>query len=137
MVTITSPDGKFRTKYMHLKSISIKDGQEINEATQIGEIGGSRKGEEFGGNVHLHYQIEKYDSESKTWNPYNPIEGKEKTKDNVVDPQKWINTNQNSSKSLDPKEVLRNELDTLKKSRAYSPEYVEKRTKEINLELSK
>ncbi len=43
----------------------------------------------------------------------------------------------NSSKSLDPKETLRNELNTLKKSRAYSPEYVEKRTKEINLELNK
>jgi RHS repeat-associated protein len=90
MVTVTSPDGSFRTKYMHLKEINVKDGDKITEATQIGEIGGSRKGKEFGGQVHLHYQIEKYNAETKTWDPYNPTEGNGNSKDNVVDPQSWI-----------------------------------------------
>ena len=38
MVTVTSPDGKFRTRYLHLSAINVEDGQEITEATQVGEI---------------------------------------------------------------------------------------------------
>jgi murein DD-endopeptidase MepM/ murein hydrolase activator NlpD len=90
MVTVTSPDGSFRTKYMHLKSINVEDDQTITEAAQIGEIGGSRAGKEYGGQVHLHYQIEKYNTETKTWAPYNPTEGNGNSKDNIVDPQTWI-----------------------------------------------
>lgn len=80
MVTVTSPDGKFRTRYLHLSAINVEDGQEITEATQVGEIGGSRKGKEFGGQVHLHYQIEKVNEETGEFEPYNPTEGKEKKK---------------------------------------------------------
>jgi murein DD-endopeptidase MepM/ murein hydrolase activator NlpD len=90
MVTVTSPDGKFRTRYLHLSAINVEDGQEITEATQVGEIGGSRKGKEFGGQVHLHYQIEKVNEETGEFEPYNPTEGKEKKESNVVDPQTWI-----------------------------------------------
>ncbi|CAH0994239.1 hypothetical protein EMA8858_00348 [Emticicia aquatica] len=80
MVTVTSPDGKFRTRYLHLSAINVEDGQEITEAIQVGEIGGSRKGKEFGGQVHLHYQIEKVNEETGEFEPYNPTEGKEKKK---------------------------------------------------------
>lgn len=90
MVTVTSPDGSFRTKYMRLKAINVSDGQEILEAHQIGEIGGSRKGDEFGGQVHLHYQIEKFNPETKLWDPYNPTEGNGNSYENVIDPQTWI-----------------------------------------------
>jgi murein DD-endopeptidase MepM/ murein hydrolase activator NlpD len=102
MVTVTSPDGSFRTKYMHLKEINVKDGDNINEATQIGEIGGSRKNKEFGGQVHLHYQIEKYNTETKVWDPYNPTEGNGNSKDNVVDPQTWITQPAQSSDMYTP-----------------------------------
>ena len=58
MVTITSPNGKFRTKYLHLDSINIKDGDSVNESSEIGQMGGSAYGREDGRLVHLHYQIE-------------------------------------------------------------------------------
>ncbi|ADB41247.1 Peptidase M23 [Spirosoma linguale DSM 74] len=90
MVTLTSPDGKFRTKYLHLSSINVEDGQKITEMTQVGEIGGSRIGKEFGGQVHLHYQIERLNEESGKFEPYNPTEGKDRKESNVVDPQSWI-----------------------------------------------
>lgn len=86
MVTVTSPDGKFRTKYMHLKSVTVKHGQRVSETDQIGEIGGSRAGKEYGGQVHLHYQIEKYNPEENRWTAYNPTEGQGNSKENVVDP---------------------------------------------------
>lgn len=101
-VNVTSPDGNFRTRYFHLKEIDVKNGQSINEADKIGTIGGSCIGEEFGGQVHLHYQIEKYNSETKEWEPYNPTEGKENRKENVVDPQDWIDkTNNKTEKAED------------------------------------
>jgi murein DD-endopeptidase MepM/ murein hydrolase activator NlpD len=88
-VTVTSPDGTFRTKYFHLKEINVKDGQIVTEATQIGEIGGQ---------VHLHYQIEKLNDVSQEWEPYNPTEGKNNKKENVVDPQKWIKKEEEENK---------------------------------------
>jgi RHS repeat-associated protein len=97
-VTVTAPDGSFRTKYLHLKAIDVKEGQNVTEANQIGEIGGSRSGEEFGGQVHLHYQIEKFDAINKKWEPYNPTEGNGNQKDNVVDPQTWIVPKKSESK---------------------------------------
>lgn len=99
MVTVTSPDGSFRTKYLHLSSINVKDGQKIGEADKVGEIGGSRAGEEYGGQVHLHYQIERLNSETGEYEPYNPTEGKGNSEKNVVDPQKWITNNDNNSSS--------------------------------------
>jgi len=99
-VTVTSPDGSFRTKYLHLKFINVEDGQNITEADQIGEIGGSRKGKEFGGQVHLRYQIEMYNSETKSWNPYNPTEGNGNSKDNVMDSQTWIASQQTAAIDL-------------------------------------
>ncbi len=91
MVVVTSADGSFRTKYLHLSSINIKEGQKIGEADKIGEIGGSRMGSENGGQVHLHYQIERWNIETGKYEPYNPTEDKGNFEENVVDPQKWVN----------------------------------------------
>lgn len=96
-IIITSPDGSFRTKYLHLKEIDIRNGQKVTERDKIGEIGGSRMGKEFGGQVHLHYQIDKLDTQSKQWVPYNPTEGKANKKENVVDPQTWIKSDEVSN----------------------------------------
>lgn len=102
MVTVTSPDGTFRTKYMHLSKITVSSDQEVNEKDVVGEIGGSGGGSETGRQVHLHYQIEKYDAKKKTWSPYDPTEGKRKNEKNVVDPQLWINGgSQDSDKNQD------------------------------------
>lgn len=95
MVTVTSPDGSFRTKYLHLSGIAIEDGQKVNETDKIGEIGGSRMGDEFGGQVHLHYEIEKLDKKTGEFSPYNPTEGNGDSEKNVVDPQKWIDKSSN------------------------------------------
>jgi RHS repeat-associated protein len=90
-VLITSPDGKFRTMYRHLSMINVSDGQKVSESDKIGEIGGSAFGSEYGRSPHLHYEIHKYNSETKEWEPYDPVEGKGNSMKNIVDPQKWIN----------------------------------------------
>lgn len=89
-VTITSPDGTFRTIYMHLSKIIIKDGAQVEEADVIGEMGGSANGKERGREVHLHYTIQKFNTETGKWESFDPTEGKGKSEKNIVDPQKWI-----------------------------------------------
>jgi RHS repeat-associated protein len=97
MVIVNSADGSFRTKYLHLSSINIKEGQKISEADKIGEIGGSRMGSETGGQVHLHYQIERLNTETGEYEPYNPTQGKGNSESNVVDPQKWVSGSSSES----------------------------------------
>lgn len=110
MVTVTSPDGTFRTKYMHLSKITVSAGQEVNEKDVVGEIGGSGGGSERGRQVHLHYQIEKYDPKKKTWSPYDPTEGKGKNEKNVVDPELWINGEaENSDKQTNTNDKNKNQ----------------------------
>lgn len=68
-VKITSPDGKFRTVYMHLSKITIKEG-EVSESDEIGEMGGSANGAEGlpkGRQVHLHYTIQRFNEKTKAW----------------------------------------------------------------------
>jgi RHS repeat-associated protein len=105
MVWITSPDGKFRTVYMHLSKITVSEGQEVKEKDAIGEIGGSRMGGELNAPVHLHYQIEKLNPETGKFDKIDPTEGKGRSEDNVVDPQKWItgdDTGSQTSGSIAP-----------------------------------
>ena len=97
MVTVTSPDGKFRTQYMHLSDITVQEGDKINEFNQVGNIGGSGFGKENGQPVHLHYQIQKLNEETGKFEQFNPTEGKGNSKDNVVDPQKWITKTKNTT----------------------------------------
>jgi RHS repeat-associated protein len=89
-IIVTSPDGKFRTKYFHLSGINVKEGQKVSESDVIGEIGSSAFGSETGTKSHLHYEIQTFDQENNKWLPFNPTQGNANSKDNVVDPQTWI-----------------------------------------------
>ena len=90
-------NGDIRTKYMHMKEPSkLKVGQNVEEGDFIGNIGTTGRSE---GN-HLHYQLEKYNSDTKKWEAINPVVGGQKhvtSKDNVelIDPQKIINERKN------------------------------------------
>jgi len=101
-VIITSPDGSFRTVYMHLSKIIIKDGVQVGESDVIGEMGGSAYGSERGREVHLHYTIQKFNKKTGNWESYDPTEGKGKSKKNIVDPQKWIKEENATSKENAP-----------------------------------
>jgi RHS repeat-associated protein len=95
-VLIQSPDGSFQTQYLHLSSIVVEAGQEISEGQTIGLIGGSGRGKNRGYAVHLHYQIKKYNASTKSYNHYDPTEGKGNQGSNIVDPQSWISQSNNS-----------------------------------------
>ena len=87
MVTITSQDGKFRTRYMHLSSVEIENGTNINEGETLGYMGGSGKGKENKYLSHLHYEIQKF--ENNEWISINPTSGENKL-ENIIDPQLWL-----------------------------------------------
>ncbi len=90
MVIVTSPDGKFRTRYLHLSNINVKDGQKVSESDIIGEMGGSANGSERGRQVHLHYEIQKLNSKTGKFESIDPTDGNGKNGKKVIDPQKWI-----------------------------------------------
>lgn len=93
-IIIQSPDGSFQTRYLHLMSISVKPGDEIKEGQEIGTIGASAWDSETGTDSHLHYEIKKKDDNGVlVW--YDPTEGRGKSEENIVDPQKWIDGNGN------------------------------------------
>ncbi|UII76265.1 DUF6443 domain-containing protein [Flagellimonas sp. HMM57] len=86
-IEIESPDGSFMTRYLHLSSIAVEEGQEINEGQTIGLLGGSGFGYDKkikGGKgtywAHLHYEIHRNGS------PINPV-GSDGA---LIDPQRWI-----------------------------------------------
>ena len=82
---ITSADGTVRTRYMHLSAISVIEGQYVFEADNIGNMGGSGKGSEHRWTSHLHYEIQK--RINGNWKSIDPVEGGEKSLDNILDPQ--------------------------------------------------
>ena len=94
-ITITSPDGKFRTRYFHLESISIKNG-EVTEAFQIGTVGKSQFGKQRNNKIfaHLHYEIEILIN--GVWENIDPqldSDNNARTNnnmENLVDPQMWV-----------------------------------------------
>ena len=86
-IEITSPNGSFKTRYLHLSSVVIKAGQEISEGQTIGLLGGSGKGLDKstdGGKTgyiaHLHYEIHRNGSS------VDPLDNK----GNPIDPQQWV-----------------------------------------------
>ena len=89
-ITVTSPDKTFRTRYFNLSKINVKECQLVNEADMIGNFGSSAFGSETGAKSHLHYEIQKFNFNTEKWEPFNPTEGKGNSKNNVVDPQDWI-----------------------------------------------
>jgi hypothetical protein len=86
---------------MHMSKINIENG-EVKEGQEIGEFGGSANGSESGRTVHLHYQIQRFNDETKKWEQFDPTEGKGKDKKYIVDPQKWISSDE---KSEDPSDA--------------------------------
>lgn len=78
-IEITSFNGSVKTRYLHLSSISIKQGDEINEGATIGLIGGSGRGSDTGYAVHLHYELH---INSKATNPID-------SRGNLIDPQMY------------------------------------------------
>lgn len=84
VVVIESPDGSFLTKYMHLSSVTVTEGEEIDEGQTIGLMGGSAYGKELGRLVHLHYEIHRQNLNG-SYSAINPwVNGA------PIDPQKWI-----------------------------------------------
>lgn len=98
-IEVLSPDGEFKTRYLHLKSISVKKGDKIAEAQQIGELGGSAYGKEYGRTAHLHYEIWKKNDKG-VFTAFDPTEGKSNTIDNIVDPQCWVECSSDASVDL-------------------------------------
>ena len=100
MIIVTSPDGTFRTRYFHLSSVSVEEGQNVNESSVIGEMGGSANGKELGRTAHLHYEIQQQD-ENGDWVSIDPTQGNGNSSSNIVDPQKWIKTNSTNQSMVD------------------------------------
>lgn len=92
-VEITSEDGTVRTRYLHLSAISIAEGQYVLESDKIGEMGGSASGNEHKWNSHLHYEIQKLINDK--WTSIDPVEGKDKNINNILDPQSIIDVDDN------------------------------------------
>lgn len=70
-VIITSPDGNFRTQYMHLSAVEVESGQYVWELDPIGKMGGSASGKEDKWASHLHYDIQ--EKQGSNWTPINPV----------------------------------------------------------------
>ena len=78
---------------MHMENAPTqKIGDAVNEGDQVGTVGNTGRSE----GPHLHYQIEMYNEETKSWEKTNPVEGDPDKVDrdvdiNLKDPQKYIN----------------------------------------------
>ena len=97
-VYVTAPSGQFRTAYFHLSSIEVKDGEEVKEGSEVGEIGTSGRGKEDGVASHLHYEIQRLNPDTGLWYPVDPTAEKGKKYGNIRDPQKWITADTKESK---------------------------------------
>lgn len=83
-VHVISPDGKFKTVYMHLNTVDVKNGQAMSEGQQLGTVGGSGKGSMNGQDVHLHYELHKA-GKGGALRPVEPAPNGQ-----MIDPQQWI-----------------------------------------------
>lgn len=93
-VTITASNGKLRTRYFHLESINVVNGDVVSESDVIATMGGSGRGKEDAYPSHLHYDIQM--NIDGNWISIDPTMGMGNGMDNIVDPQKIID-----SKALD------------------------------------
>ena len=84
-ITIVSPDGKFRTRYFHLQSISVAEGQYVWESDAIGEMGGSAMGKDDRWASHLHYEIQVKTDDG--WVSIDPTGSLPNQLSNIEDPQ--------------------------------------------------
>jgi RHS repeat-associated protein len=90
-VVITSPDGSFRTRYFHLSKILVRNNQYVSESYNIAEMGGSAYGKERHRLSHLHYEIQQL--VNGKWVSIDPTGNQGNTISNIIDPQKWITSN--------------------------------------------
>lgn len=87
-VTITAPDESVKTKYFHLSSTKVKEGDYVGESQEIGTMGGSANGSENGRTSHLHYEI--HTKTDGKWTPINPSKDGNNTIESLIDPQLMI-----------------------------------------------
>jgi len=80
--------GTFRTRYFHLSEINIKNGHSVLESDNIAQMGGSANGKDLGRTSHLHYEIQEL--QGSKWVSINPTGEKGNKMSNIIDPQKWI-----------------------------------------------
>ena len=102
-VVIQAPDGSFQTLYYHLSRVDVVVGDSVEEGQQIGAIGGSGRGKERGYDVHLHYAIQRRNSNG-TYSYFNPTLGRGNSTRNIVDPQDWITPNRSTESKLEATE---------------------------------
>ena len=89
-VTITATNGKIRTRYFHLQSINISEGDIISESDEIGKMGGSGYGKDDTYTSHLHYEIQI--NINNEWVSIDPTMGEGDDVKDVIDPQKMIDS---------------------------------------------
>lgn len=87
-VTITAPDESVKTKYFHLSSTKVKEGDYVGESQEIGTMGGSADGKENKWSSHLHYEI--HTKKDGKWTPINPSKDGTNTVESLIDPQLMI-----------------------------------------------
>ena len=89
-VTITATNGKIRTRYFHLQSINISEGDIISESDEIGKMGGSGYGKDDTYTSHLHYEIQI--NINNEWVSIDPTMGEGDDVKDVIDPQKMTDS---------------------------------------------
>ena len=87
-VVITSSNRLIRTKYFHLDSVNVKNGQHEDDSFIIGTMGGSANGSDNGCVSHLHYEIWVYNGSK--WVSINPSDDGSNTIGSIIDPQLLI-----------------------------------------------
>lgn len=87
-VVITSSNKLIRTKYFHLDSVNVKNGQHVDDSFIIGTMGGSANGSDNGCVSHLHYEIWVYNGSK--WVSINPSDDCSNTIGSIIDPQLLI-----------------------------------------------
>ena len=94
-ITVTSADGTFQTKYLHLSKADVIVGQIVTESQPIGKVGASAFGSEKGTASHLHYDIEvKQNGAFVKIDPLFDSDQNANTGNDIsklVDPQLWVN----------------------------------------------
>ncbi|MEM4396554.1 MAG: M23 family metallopeptidase [Candidatus Woesearchaeota archaeon] len=68
-IILTSFDGKIRTYYMHLKKLFVFENMYVKKGEIIGVMGNTGRSQ----GTHLHYQVELYDENRRSYMLYDPI----------------------------------------------------------------
>ena len=99
-VTIISIDGKVKTKYFHLDTITVSPGDFVTESTMIGTMGGSAKDKDNTLISHLLYEIWVYQDDK--WVNINPSTDGSNTLKSIFDPQSIVENPYVNGGQLEP-----------------------------------